>query len=66
MNQSWRTADADAHHAKAEAIETAIEALCGLHGALDNIEDVTVVATVNMLQRARVRHVEAAKLAAVA
>jgi hypothetical protein len=62
VNEQWRNADADAHEAKAEAIETAMEALAGLTGALDSVEELAIVQTVNLLQRARARHDKAAKL----
>lgn len=66
MNTAWRNADADAHRAKAEAIDNALAALDGLDGALDNIEGPVIENTLNVLKRARELHEAAAKLRAVA
>lgn len=64
MNEAWRSADAEAHSAKAEAIQNAIDTLAGLNGALDSIEGSLVRNTVGVLDRARERHETAAKLGA--
>jgi hypothetical protein len=66
MNDDWRHADVDANHAKAEAIQHAIDTLRGLDGALDSIETPLIRNTIAVLERARDRHETAAKLRAVA
>ena len=66
MNESWKSADADAHLAKAEAIQNAVDSLQGLDGVLDAIETPTVRNVIALLERARDRHETAAKLQAVA
>lgn len=66
MNDGWRNADADASHAKAEAIQNAVDTLAGLDGALDAVETPTLRNTIRLLERARDRHETAAKLRAVA
>jgi hypothetical protein len=65
MNEAWKTADADAHHAKAEAIAHAINTLDGLDGALDAVETPVIHNAVALLVVARERHETAAKLLAV-
>ena len=66
MNEQWRTADAEASAAKAEAIQFALDTLRGIDGTLDTIETRLVRNTASVLERARDRHETAAKLKAVA
>jgi hypothetical protein len=66
MNEAWRNFDADAHQAKAEALGIAIEALAGIKDALDSVEQRAITQTVALLDRARERHDDAAKLMVVA
>ena len=65
MNEAWESAYADAHQAKAEALEQAIGCLEGLDGALDNIESPVIRNAVALLERARERHERAGKLLAL-
>jgi peptide deformylase len=65
LNEQWRNVDADAHDAKAEAIQHAIDALTGLEGALDTVEALQVAGAKHLLERAAARHAEAAKLTRV-
>jgi hypothetical protein len=61
-NEAWRGPDADAHLAKAEALEHAAETLAGVEGILDVVEAPVIRNAVALLERARDRHEHDAKL----
>lgn len=62
MNEQWKQADADAHADKADALAVAIETVGGVLPMLDAIEQPTIRNAVALLERARDRHEQAAKL----
>jgi hypothetical protein len=66
VNEQWRTADAEAHEAKAEALSFACGVLEGVTPVLDSVEQPILRNAHDVLERARERHEQAAKLGAVA
>jgi hypothetical protein len=62
MNEQWKHSDADAHADKADALAVAIETVGGVLPMLDAIEQPTIRNAVALLERARDRHEQAAKL----
>lgn len=62
MQTSWRSAEADAHEAKADAIEHAQDAMRDCLGALERMERQSLVAALQVLEASRERHAKAAYL----
>lgn len=62
MNEAWRHSDADAHMAKAEALDVALETLKGVEAMLDAVEQPIIRNTVALLTNAKERHENAAAL----
>lgn len=66
MNDQWRNLDADAHESKAEALDFASQTVEGVEPMLDAVEVPVIRNARAILERARNRHIDAAKLGRVA
>lgn len=62
MATAWRSAEAEAHEAKADAIEHAEDALRDCIGAVDGMERLAIDAALQVLEFARERHAKRAFL----
>jgi hypothetical protein len=62
MNDHWKEIDADAHAAKAEALDFAAQTLAGVEAVLDAVEAPVIRNAVSLLTNAKERHEQAAVL----
>ena len=61
---AWRGCEADAHTAKADALQFALDSLAALDGAVDGLVWARVLDTMSLLELARERHEQAAAVLA--